>query len=83
MFTFLLLFWPLLWATAIGSGIYLAFRYVRTREQAVGASASLDALRERVSALEEEVSETRTELRRLEAGQQFTSALLMRSSTDR
>ncbi|MDF1503633.1 hypothetical protein [Roseisolibacter sp. H3M3-2] len=70
-----LLFWlvPLLLG---GSAIYLGVRFVRAFERRGTAQGEVQALRDRVAALEEELTRTGEEMERLAEAQRFTQRLL-------
>jgi hypothetical protein len=70
------LVWPALGAVALGTGAYLARRYVRAIERRGANDAEITELRQRLAVLEENADATRRDVDRLEAGQEFTTKLL-------
>lgn len=64
------------WGTVLGGGVYFLRRFVRAFERRNSASPDLLALRDRVAALEAANDETRSEIRQLTEGQEFTARLL-------
>ena len=64
------------WGTVLGGGFYFLRRFIRAFEQRNSASPELLALRDRVAALEAAHDETRSEIRQLTEGQEFTARLL-------
>ena len=64
------------WGTVLGGGVYFLRRFVRALEHRNSASPELLALRDRVAALEAAHDETRSEIRQLTDGQEFTARLL-------
>ena len=67
-----ILFWP----TVIGTGFYFVRRYVRAVERRSGSGATLDAISERLLRVEEALETTRTEMARIDEGNEFTQRLL-------
>jgi len=68
------------WGTVLGGGFYFARRYVRAAERRASQEETLAELRARVATLEELVDGMRSEVERLEAGQEFTTRLLAERS---
>jgi hypothetical protein len=65
----------------IAAGLFiLGLRAVRALERRPDASGELQALRDRVRALEDATTEQAYELRRIAAGQEFTEQFLARRS---
>ena len=68
--------WPALGVATVGTGAYLARRYVRAVERRGVDESALAEMRARVAELEAVVEGTRQDVDRLEAGQAFTERLL-------
>ena len=64
------------WVTVLGGGFYLVRRYIRAVEHRGKDEIDLAELRTRIIALEDALETTRSDVERLEAGQEFTSRLL-------
>jgi len=64
------------WGAILVGGVYFLRRFVRAAEQRSAAPSELLALRDRVAALEAALDETRSEMRQLTEGQEFTARLL-------
>ena len=74
-----MLFWP----TVVGTGFYFLRRYVRAVERRSGSDATLDAISERLLRVEEGLETTRTEMARIEEGNEFTQRILSERSSAR
>lgn len=72
----LILIWPLFLLVGLGFAGYLALRAVRALERRGRAAPELEALRERIELLEQQLESQGEELRRVTEGQQFTERLL-------
>lgn len=68
------------WGAVLGGGFYFVRRYVRAVERRASQEETLTELRSRVATLEELVDGMRTEVDRLETGQEFTTRLLAERS---
>ena len=64
------------WSAILGGGAYFLRRFVRAAEQRSAAPSELFTLRDRVAALEAALEETRSDIRQLSEGQEFTARLL-------
>lgn len=72
----LVLVWPLFLLSGLGGAGYLGLRAVRALERRTRAAPELEALRERIELLEQQLESQSEELRRVTEGQQFTERLL-------
>lgn len=72
----------MVWIALLGTGAYLAFRYVRIQERR-GHAAELEDLRNEVRQLQQTVEGLRGDLDRVQEGQDFTARLLSERSTKR
>jgi hypothetical protein len=68
------------WGTVLGGGFYFVRRYVRAVERRASQEENLVALQARITTLEELVDGMRTDVERLETGQEFTTRLLAERS---
>lgn len=66
----------LLYGLPIGGLFYLGLRWVRAVERRNTGRTELEAVRERVAALEEELGRTTADVERLQEEQRFTTRLL-------
>ncbi len=64
------------WVGVFGGGFYFLRRYVRAVERRTNQNEAVADLRARVASLEEVVDGLRTDVERLETGQEFTTKLL-------
>lgn len=72
----LVLIWPLFLLAGLGGAAYLGLRAVRALERRGRAAPEVEALRERLELLEQQLESQGEELRRVTEGQQFTERLL-------
>ena len=68
--------WPLFLLAGLGGAAYLGLRAVRALERRGRAAPEVEALRERLELLEQQLEAQGEELRRVTEGQQFTERLL-------
>lgn len=72
----------LVWLALLGTGAYLGFRYVRAQERRSKA-IEFDDLRGQVRQLQDTVEALRSDLDRVQEGQDFTTRLLAERSVKR
>jgi hypothetical protein len=65
-----------LFVSIVGGVFYFIHRYMRVLERRSGDSSKLTEIQARMDALEEAAETTRSDIARLETGQEFTTRLL-------
>jgi len=66
------------WGSVLGGAFYLGLRYVRAVERRGTQDLAVADLQARIAALEEASDTLRSDVERLETGQEFTTRLLHR-----